>query len=332
MSQDLLNTYKTAFDRTVRANTEIAGGKLRQFMEVASGDQFHADGVYQFTRGGGLPQKVTNRFGDSPVSELDYNRRRVRRSEYDDGQFMDWADICKMGVDVKPAKVMAMTNKFKRQEDLIIDQALLGVALGGDNGETSTAFDTANIIDVTLGAASGVTNAGFNYEKFTAAIALFGNNNVDLDVETPVFKISWNQWQDMMKDQNFINKDFTDAAPIDNAKPGTIKNYMGCTFVISNIVPYMATASTFSIADSDIVTTGSNTGTWADTASLDIRAVQAFIANKACLFEINPDITTEITKRGDKKLNWYAYARGSFGATRTEEAMSIAIPCDQSPA
>jgi len=330
MSQDLLNTYKVGFDRTVRSNVEVQGGKLRQFAEVASGDLFRADGVYQFTTGGGLPAKVTNRFGDSPVSELDYSRRRVSRSSYNDGQFMDWADIAKMGVDVKPKKLTAMLNKFKRQEDIVLDQALLGTAQGGDNGETTVAFDTGNIIDVTLGAASGYTNAGFTYEKFLATLAMFGNNNVDLETKTPVFKISWSQWQDMMKDQNFINKDFTTAAPIDGQQAGIIKNYMGCKFVISNIVPYMNTAGTgFRIADSDLTPA---TGTWNDTDTTDVRAVTAFIANEAVLFEVNPDISTDIIKRGDKSLNWYAYVKGQFGAVRTQEALVNVIPCDQSPA
>ena len=329
MSQDLLYTYKTGFDQQVRSRVETRGGKLRQFAEMATGDLFRSDGVYQLTKGGGLPQKVTNRFGDSPVSEIDYTRRRVRRSSFDDGQFMDWADVAKMAVDVKNKKLKAMMDKFKRQEDVILDQALLGTALGGDNGETSTEFDTDNIIDVTLGHATGVANAGFNYEKFVAAIALFGANNVDLEMGTPVFKISWTQWLDMVQDNNFINKDFTDAAPIDNAKPGEIKNYMGCTFVISNMVPYMNTAGTgFSIADTDY----NADGVWQDTDDTDIRAITAFMANEAVMLEINPDIQTDIMKRGDKKGNWYAYMKAQLGAVRMQEECVIAIPCDQSPA
>ena len=333
MSQDMLYAYKTGFDRNVRSNVEIQGGKLRQFCEVASGDLFHADGVYQFSRGGGLPEKVTNRFGDSPVSEIDISRRRVTRASYHDGQFMDWVDVMKMGVDLKGKKVSAMLGKFKRQEDVMLDQALLGQAKGGDNGETLIDFDTNNVIDITLGHASGVTNAGFTYEKFLATLAMFGNAGIDLAEKTPVFKISWDQWNNMMMDQNFINKDFTNAAPMDGQKAGLIKDYMGAKFMISNIVPYM-NGSGFAIADSDLKldNAGNKTGEWADTAGTDLRAVTAFIDQSAIMLEINPDISTDIMKRGDKSGNWYAYAKGQFCATRMEECCVIAVPCDQSPA
>ena len=328
MSQDLLYTYVTGFDRTIRSTVELTGGKMRQFVEQATGDLFHSDGVYQFTSGGGLPQKVTNRFGDSPVSELDYTRRRVTRTAFDDGHFMDWPDVAKMGTDPRNKKLTAMRDKFLRKEDLIIDQALLGTAQGGDNGETTTVFDTSNIIDVTLGAASGYTNAGFNYSKFLATLTKFGENNVDLESAQPIFKLSYAQWQNMMEDDKFINHDYSTSRPIDAANSAMIKEYMGCKFVITNIVPWMNTAGTgFNIADTDINTT---VGKWTDTDSTDIRAVSAFVQD-AVLLEINPEITTDIGKRFDKKGSWYAYMKVAYGAVRTQEALSIAIPCDQSP-
>lgn len=333
MSQDLLYTYVTGFDRSIRETVEIKGGKLRPYVQLATGDLYRSEGVYQRTSGGGLPQKVTNRFGDSPASELDYSRRRVTRDPYDDGQYMDWADVVRMGTDVRNPKLNAMRNKFLRQEDIILDQAMLGTAQGGDNGETSTDFASANIVAVTLGAATGYTNAGFNYDKFVKTIETFGTNNVDLEMYTPVFKLSYKQWLDMMNDDRFVNFDYTGARPIDGQiTPTRIRDYMGCKFCFTNIVPYTDSTPTdgdsFNVADSDINRT---TGTWSDTDSTDIRCCYAFVQD-AALLEINPDITTEITKRSDKKFNWYAYMKMDLGAVRMEEEKVVAIPCDQSPA
>lgn len=336
MSQDLLYTYVTGFDRSIRETVEVKGGKLRPYVQLATGDLYRDEGVYQRTTGGGLPQKVTNRFGDSPVSELDYSRRRVTRNPYDDGQFMDWADVVRMGTDPRSNKLTAMRNKFLRQEDIILDQAMLGTAQGGDNGETSVAFGNGltdtNIVDVTLGAAAGFTNAGFNYDKFIDTLERFGSNNVDLEMYAPVFKISYQQWEDMMQDDKFINFDYTGARPIDTMTPTMIRDYMGCKFVVSNIVPYAAdstptVATDFNIADTDISTAGA----WSDTDSSDIRICYAFVQD-AALLEINPDITSKITERGDKKFNWYAYCKMDLGAVRMEEEKVVAIPCDQSPA
>ena len=325
MSQDLLNTYVTGFDRSIRRTVEVEGGKFRSKVRLASGDLYREDGVYQRISGGGLPQKVTNRFGDSPTSEDDYSRRRVSRNEFDDGKYMDWADVIKMGTDPKNEKLISMANKFKRKEDIIITQAGLGSAQGGDNGETATAFDTGNIIPVATG---GTASTGFNYEKFIATIELFGNNNVDIEINKPAFVISWSQWRDAMNDDKFINWDYTAARRIDN---GTVvlADYMGCDICITNILPYMNSAGTgFNIADADI---NSTTGTFVDTDTTDVRSAWAFCQD-AILFELNPDMTTKISERADKKFNWYAYMKQSLGAVRMEEEKVISIPCDQSPA
>jgi hypothetical protein len=325
MSQNLLNTYVTGFNRAIRETVEVKGGKLRKYIQLATGDLYREEGVYQRTTGGGLPQKKTNRFGDSPVSELDYSRRRVSRTPFDDGQFMDWADVVRMGTDPRSNKLKAMRNKFLRQEDIILDQALLGVAKGGDNGETDTAFDAGNIIAVGTGAASGFTTAGWNYEKFTSAVAQFGENNVDLEEYTPVFKMGWQQWYDMMNDDKFINFDYTKMGPIDK-KAGIMFPYMGCMFCVSNIVPYFNTAGTgFNVADTDVNTA---VGKWNDTDSTETRVVTAFVED-AALLEINPDITTEIDKRSDKGFNWYAYLKMDLGAVRMEEEKVIAVSCKE---
>ena len=339
MSQDLLYTYVTGFDRSIRETVEVVGGKLRPYVQLATGDLYRSEGVYQRTTGGGLPQKVTNRFGDSPVSELDYTRRRVTRAPFHDGQYMDWADVVRMGTDPRSNKLTAMRNKFLRMEDIILDQAMLGTAAGGDNGETSVEFGEwggstdQNIIDINLGAAAGETTAGFNYEKFVATLEAFGTANVDLEAYSPCIKISYKQWEDMMQDDKFINFDYTGARPVDGMRPTMIREYMGCKFIVSNIVPWVDANSSiegdsFNVADGDIDTAA---GAWDDTDDTDVRACYAFVQD-AALLEINPDITTDIDKRADKGFNWYAYLKMDLGAVRMEEEKVIAIPCDQSPA
>jgi len=344
MSENLLYTYVTGFNRTIRETLEVKGGKLRPYVDQATGDLYRSEGVYQRTSGGGLPQKKTNRFGDSPVSELDYSRRRVTRAPFEDGQFMDWADIVRMGTDVRSNKITAMRNKFLRQEDILLDQAFLSTAAGGDNGATDVEFgDSAdaegtgtyaddNIVAVTLGHATGKTNAGFNYDKFTNTIERFGNNNVSIEDETPVFKISYSQWEDMMQDDKFINFDYTGARPVDGQRVTMIRDYMGCKFLVSNIVPWCADSTPtvtgdFNVADSDIDT---DVGAWTVDTD-DVRLCYAFTSG-AALLEINPDITTKMAERSDKGFDWYAYLKMDLGAVRMDEARVIAIPCDQSPA
>ena len=321
------NFNATGFNRSILRTVEVYGGLMRSKVQLASGDLYREEGVYPRISGGGLPSKITNRFADSPVSEQDYSNRRIRRSDWADGAFMDRRDLDRMVVDPKAAKQSILMEKFRRNEDIIIQQAALGSAQGGDTGETATAFDTNNIIDVTLGASSGFTNAGFTYEKLLRTIRTFGTNNVDIGSKKPCFFIGYEQWEDMMAQDQFINLDYTRAVPIDGGM--MVSNYMGCDFVITNILPYMNTAGTgFRIADSDKDTTN---GKWTDTDSTDIRSCIALVSD-AVLFEIKPDIVTKATERADKSFQWYTYIEQGLGAVRMEEEKVISVPCDQSPA
>jgi hypothetical protein len=341
MAGNLLNTYIIGFDRAIRETVETKGGKMRPYVSLATGDLFRKEGVYQRTTGGGLPSKVTNRFGDSPVSDIDYSRRRITRSQFQDGQFMDWADLSKMGIDPRSAKLAVMKNKFLRQEDLIIDAAALGNAKGGVEGESDVEFgqfpyvdassnQDKNIISVIAGHASAAQ--GFNYTKFLETLTQFGNNSVDIETQKPLFKISWHQWQDIMNDSNFTDFDNRGGARVNESGAGQIYDYMGASFCISNIVPFMASDATSYAATAISVDTTANvdadTGTWTAPAG-STRCCYAMIQD-AVLFEVNPDITTKISERADKSFNYYAYMKAEFGAVRMEEEKVIAIPCLQS--
>lgn len=339
MAGNLLDTYVIGFDRAIRETVEVRGGKLRPYVQLATGDLYRKEGVYQRTSGGGLPQKVTNRFGDSPVSDIDYSRRRVARTPFQDGQFMDWVDLSKMGTDPRSAKMNVMKNKFLRQEDIILDQALLGSAQGGEQGETATYLQNASLVG--YDGATEVTT-GFTYAQFLAALETFGNNNVDIELYAPIFKLSWNQWHDIMNEEKFINFDYTVARPLDDKGLSQIYSYMGCHFCISNILPYFsgktadlsstATAGdgNLAIADTDIDTTigawTKVTDTGTDTNVYPYRAAYAFVQD-AALLEINPDITTKVSERADKSFNFYAYMKAEFGSVRMEEEKVVVIPC-----
>ena len=342
MAGNLLNTYIIGFDRAIRETVETKGGKMRPYVQLATGDLFRKEGIYQRTTGGGLPSKVTNRFGDSPVSDIDYSRRKITRTAFQDGQFMDWADLSKMGIDPRSAKLTIMKNKFLRQEDLVIDAALLSNATGGGvEGATTTEFGVSDkITDVTGTYQHGIINkdvgadtGGFNYEKLLETLTQFGNQSVDIETQKPLFKISWHQWQDIMNDSNFTDFDNRGGAKVNESGAGQIYDYMGASFCISNIVPFFSSADPVDAADiqidldADVDTT---TGVWKNTqgGASNARCCYAMIQD-AALFEVNPDITTKISERADKSFNYYAYMKAEFGAVRMEEEKVIAIAVTQ---
>lgn len=343
MAGNLLQTYIVGYDRAIRETVETKGGKMRQYVQKATGDLFRKEGIYQRTSGGGLPQAVTNRFGDSPVSDIEYSRRKVTRTQYHDGQFMDWADLSKMGTDPRNQKLNAMKNKFLRQEDLLIDAAALGTAASNTSAQSGDTFSTtafgaghtdvtgvfeAGIVDIDVGAST----SGFNYDKFLTTIAQFGAVGVDLDSEKLCMKVSWNQWRDIMDDSNFTDfeKKAVRGASVLEKDAGHIYEYMGVHFIISNILPYGSAADTDTAAEInvDLSADVNSAGIWQDTDSTAIRLPYAFVQD-AILFEVNPDITTKVSERADKGFNYYAYMKGEFGAVRMEEEKVIAIACKE---
>ena len=336
------NFNATSFNRNILRTVEMMGGKMRRACELAKGDLYREKGMYPRMTGGGRPTKITTRFPDSPVSEATYGNRSVTRADYHDGQFADRQDLDRMAVDPRNEKLSIMTAKFRREEDLLIQSKMLGTALGGDLGATSVTFPAGNIIDITLGAEAGYTNAGFSYQKLVKTITTFSDNGLDMEESSnlPIIYISGGQLNDMLNSDKFINKDYINNSLVATGWKG-IKGYMGCDWVITNILPFASSSAgtTFNIdTDTDVVTDAEQTagtyktaGVWKDTDSSDVRIAIA-TTKGATLFEVKPEIITDVYKRGDKSQRWYAYMEMGFGAVRMEEEKVIAIPCDQSPA
>lgn len=327
------NFNATGFNRSIIRTVETKGGKMRPLVQLATGDLYREKGVYPRITGGGRPTAITNRFPDSPVSEASYENRAVTRKDYHDGQFADRADLDRMVVDPRSEKLDIMLQKFRREEDLLIQNAALGDALGGALGATTVNFGATGhgIVDVTLGAASGVTNAGFTYEKLTNTIQGFLTNNVNIEAVRPTITIGPEQLEDILQQDKFINKDYINQALVSNG--WMIPNYMGCDWNITNIVPYAANSTVTAASDFNIDLTDDvdSDGKWQDTDTTDVRVCFASCKD-AVLFEVKPDIMTDVSQRKDKSNRWYAYMEMGFGAVRLEEEKVIAIPCDQSPA
>lgn len=322
------NWNVTVFSSMVTRTLQLYGGRLRGLCQMATGDKFRADAVYPQFTGGGLPQKKTNRAATTPVKEFGFGNRRVLRDTFHDGIQVDRDDLSRMVADIKYHKTQALMDGFALREDIIIQQALLGTAKGGEKGETDVSFTAGNILSVTTGAATGYANAGFNYDKQVAAITLAGTKNVPLNRVRPTFILSSKQWKDMMNDERYTNFDYARNA-VGETNAFTVPNFLGADFMIYEQVPFMNTAGTgFRIADTDLSAT---TGQWQDTDTTDIRACMMVIPNAAIL-EINPDIMVKEGEDPSRSFVDTVYVEAAYGAVRNLEDYSFVIPCDQSPA
>ena len=326
MSQDISNLQVQSFGQNFYTNVELAGGLLRPHMTVV-GSQFgtmpyRESGIYPVFQGGGRPTEELTRFGKTPISEADYENRKIKRSFFSDGFFIDWKDVETIAVDLKHPKMMNSVNKFKREEDIVSMTALLGTAQGGVLGATDTAFDTDNVVPVGTGAAG---NTGMNYEKFLALKESLALANVDIQYGAkPVIVMSPTQYyNELYQDERFINSSYYQFAKANEGQ--SVMSFMDCTIVVMNNTPWLNTAGTG--ANLDWTTAGVAT----DTDSTDIRACFAFMPDAAML-EISPDIESAIAPDITRGNNPLAYLKMGVGAVRMEEAKVWLVPCDESPA
>lgn len=327
MDQNISNLQVKSFGQNVYTNRELAGGKLRPHMTIVGGQfgtmPYRESGIYPVVAGGGRPQKRMTRFGDSPVSEINYGNRKITRAFYDDGFFVDWQDVEQITVDIKAPKLLAMNNKFAREEDIVALKGILGTVKGGVAGETDVPLTTTNVIPVGTGSTG---NTGMNYKKFMALKESFALSNVDLEYGLkPVVVMSPTQYYlDLMNDEKFINSGYYKFAVAQ--ADSSVKNFMDCTIVVMNNTPWMASATLAGVTDVDFDANGNSV----DTAGLDIRACFAFMPD-AAMIEISPNVETAMDRVITKGNNVYCYAKVGLAATRMEEAKVWLVPCDESP-
>ena len=326
MSQEISNLDVQSFGQNFYTNVELAGGLLRQHATIVGSQfgtmEYRESGIYPVFAGGGRPSKRTTRFGKTPITEADYGNRKIKRDFFDDGFFIDWQDVEKIAVDLKHPKMMNSVRKFQREEDIVLMDALLGVAQGGDLGTTDVPFDTSNVVDVATG---GTGNQGMNYEKFLALKTDYALSDVDIQYGAkPVVVMSPTQYYlELYQDERFINSSYYQFAKANEGQ--SVLEFMDCTLVIMNNTPWINTAGTGASLDWD------TTGASVDTDSTDIRACFSFMPDAAML-EISPDIESAIAPDITRGNNPLAYLKMGVGAVRMEEAKVRLVPCDESPA
>ena len=324
LDQNISNLQVQSFGQNFYTNVELAGGKLRPHV-TSVGSQFgtlpyRESGIYPVFGGGGLPTEELTRFGKTPISEADYGNRKVTRSFFSDGFFIDWKDVEQIAVDLKHPKMMNSMTKFKRQEDLTLIKAALGIAKGGVAGETDIAFDTSNIVPVTTGAASG--NAGMNYSKFTVLKESLALADVDIEYgQKPVIVMSPTQYyNELYQDERFINSSYYQFAKAQATS--MVKDFMDCTIVVMNNTPWANSAGTGANLDF------TSKGVSVDTDSTGVRACFAFMPD-ALMLEIAPDVESAMKPDITRGNNPLAYLKMGIGAVRMEESKVWLMPCDE---
>ena len=297
------STITAGFVRTYKTNVELLlqqkGSKLRT---AVTEDTYVGESAMAVEQVGSVEPVVrTTRHADTPLIETPHDSRWVFPTDY------EWADLIanidKVRRLTDPQSAYAQNGAFAlgRAQDTEIITALLGDAKTGQNGGTTTSFDTSN---QQVAASVGGAASGLNLQKLREGKKILMANEVDLDNDMIFMAITAEQHDNLLAETQAVSTDYNIGA---NGRPvlvdGRITSFMGVNFI-----------------HTELLTTES-------TGNNDRRC--PMWAKSGMHLGIWNDITTRIEERNDKSFETQVYVKGTFGATRLEEKKVVEILCDE---
>jgi len=318
------NDYSKSIELLVTTPTGAFDGK------VAEGSITGAEDLYWEQLGGAVENEITESNGQQVYRSLQHYRRKVFTSDYELPLMLDKHDEMRVAVDFKSNYVQRTVEAYKRSRDIECIKGVYNPAYTGKNGTTATAFDFTNqTVAVTLGAASGFTNAGMTKEKLIAARSKLKRAGWDLNMPryTPYMVMSQTELDNLIATTETQSRDFSDLQSLSS---GEISRWMGFEFIFTEMVPYVNTAGTgVHLTWDEDSTKGVRKPT--DTDSTDIRGCFAYVKDNIGCYSTE-NFTTEAGKIERFRYSWGLYAAWSHGAVRRQEDGAVFVPCDVTPA
>jgi hypothetical protein len=138
------------------------------------------------------PTQDTTHKGDTPDSEGNYGRRKVKPDKWHKGRVLDDKDLARTLADLNGSTTQSFAASFGRKKDKIIIDAMLGTAyIGKDGTGTKTFIDESVSINAvtggtvsTLGTGASVTSAtAIELAKMFRMMQIFNDENVDENIK-----------------------------------------------------------------------------------------------------------------------------------------------------
>lgn len=286
------NTITTAFVRQFNSNVTFLyqqrGSKLRGLLR-----EKRTNARYDFFEriAPTTAVKKTVRHGDTPLVNSQHSRRRAEMVDY------EWADLVdkqdEVRILIQPTSTYAM-NAAMSMGRAFDDEAILAftaAAREGEEGATSTAFPTGNIIN------DGGGGTGLTVAKLQEAKLRMDNGDVDDDMRW--YASSPEGLIDLLADPQVTSADFNTVRAL---VAGTVNGpYMGFMYVRSTRLPIAA----------------------------NIRETYAWHMNAMGMI-VGMDFTTRISERDDKSYSTQVYLAGTFGGVRILDEGVFVVDIDES--
>lgn len=284
----------TAFVQHYTTNVELLlqqrGSKLAGAVTTGSYTGKAAKAVEQI--GQVAAQKRISRHADTPLINTPHDARWVHPQDYEWADLIDDQDKLRMLIEPQNAYAINGAMALGRAKDDEIIKAALGTALTGENGSTSTAFDTSN-------QQIAVASSGLTVAKLRDAKRILLSNEVDPAFDPLYIAITAQQLDDLLASTEATSSDYNTVKTL---VQGDIDTFLGFKFIHCERLGVDGSSNRRVIAWAK---SGIHLGMWSD-------------------------IMTDISVRKDKSLATQVYVKGTFGATRTEEGKVVEILCSES--
>lgn len=288
--------YTQTFSDSLEMLSQQKKSKFKQFCymdNVGAGQEAHRM-LSQISETG--VSKRTQRAENIDNSTIIYDGRWVYPETWHQDTVVDSIDLLRTSINPTGMIVNSFVASLNRQADDDFLSAFYGDAKTGKSGNTTTIFDSNQVVAVTEGVGSAT---GLNVAKFRELRKILQDNDVDLDFEQAYLAISPQQYKDLTGITEVTSSDFTASKPL---QTGELASFLGVGIIVSTRLP----------VDSNgyrrcpfWVQSGMGCTSWGD-------------------------ITASVRNNPSMKGNpWIVEAEMSLGFTRLEEAKCGEVKCSE---
>lgn len=293
MAFEIPEHFAESFTTNVELLLQRKGGALAPFVSQGSYVGESAQVVKQF--GSVEFAQKTARNSDTEWSDIQHKQRWVFPTDYNLSLPVDKEDELRMlNSPLSPYAEAMRTAAARKIDDILID-AFDGTSKTGENGGTSTSFDSNNEIAVDNGAAAAT---GLNVSKLRAARKQLLENHVDLSMEPAYIAVTAQQIDDLLGETEVTSSDYNTVKAL---VAGDVDTFMGFKFI--------------------------------QTEGLDVdgnsyRKCPFWVASGMHLARWN-GLQTRIDERADKNYTTQVWMAMTLGACRTQEGKVGRILCSE---
>lgn len=290
MSDQITTAFVQQYTTNVALLLQQRGSKLRPYVMVDSYMGKAAKIVEQI--GQVAAQQRVSRHADTPLVNTPHDARWEFPLDWEVADLIDDQDRLRMIINPDSAYAINQAMAIGRAWDDEIITRALGNAKTGENGTTTTAFDTSN-------QQIAASSAGLTVAKLREAKKILMGNEVDIDFDPLYCIVTAKQIDDLLNTTEVGSFDYNSVKAL---VMGDVDTFMGFRFIHCERLGVDGSSNRRVIA---YAKSGLHLGIW-------------------------KDVSSRMSERDDKSYATQVYTCSTFGATRTEEGKVVEILCSES--